>query len=143
MAHRDYKKNYPSVTQIIGILRKIGLEIWFKNNTAEFCNAKSKKGKEIGIQIHEAIQAHIEEGKVKIETQYAEEVKNALDSFMKFKKEHLEIKLKKAEMQVVSEKHKYNGTLDCLGNDGALVLVDWKTGECKERTEPKIYPEHI
>lgn len=143
MGHRDYKKKYPSVTTILGILRKIGLEIWFKCNTAEFCDEKSRRGREIGKQIHEAIQSHIEEGKVKIETQYADEVKTALESFVKFKKEHPEIKLKKAEMQVTSEKHKYNGTLDCLGNDGIPVVVDWKTGECKGATEPKIYEEHI
>lgn len=143
MGHRDYKKGYPSVTTILGMLRKIGLEVWFKKNTAEFCDEKSRRGREIGIQIHEAIQAHIEEGKVKIETQYADEVKTALDSFMKFKKEHPEIKLKKAEMQVVSEKYKYNGTLDCLGNDGALAVVDWKTGECKEKMEPVIYDDNI
>ncbi len=143
MAKRDYKNKYGSVTTILGVLRKIGLEFWFKKNTAEFCDAKSNKGKEVGKQTHEVIQAHIEEGKAKIETQYAEEVKNALDSFMKFKKEHPEIKLKKAEMQITSEKHKFNGTLDCLGNDGEEVLVDWKTGECKNELEPKIYPEHV
>lgn len=143
MGHRDYEKAYPSVTQILGILRKIGLEFWFKYNTKEFCDAKSKRGKEIGTEIHEAIQMHIEDGKVKIETQYAEEVKNALASFALFKKEHPEIKLKKAEMQVVSEKHKYNGTLDCLGNDGEDVVVDWKTGECKKKSTPAIYDEYV
>lgn len=143
MAKRDYGNSFPSVTQVLGVLRKIGLEIWFKNNTAQFCNEKSKKGKEIGTQIHECIQNHIDKQEVKLETQYAEEVTNALNSFMRFKKEHPEIKLKKAEIQITSEKYGYNGTLDCLGNNGKLVLVDWKTGECKERSEPKIYPEHI
>ena len=85
---RDYGNDYPSVTQALGILRKIGLENWFKYNTAKFCNEESNKGKLIGTQIHEAIQSHIEKEEVKVETQYSEEVMNALNSFMLFKKEN-------------------------------------------------------
>lgn len=143
MAKRNYDNDYPSVTQILGILRKIGLENWFKYNTAKFCNEESRKGKEVGIQIHEAIQAHIEQDEVKIETQYGEEVSNALKSFMLFKKEHKNIKLKKSEIAITNEEDKYNGTLDCIGNDGEMVILDWKTGKCKEKTEPPIYDEHL
>jgi len=144
MARRDYQNNYGSVTTVLGILRKIGLEFWFKNNSAQFCNEESSKGKEIGTQIHEAIQNHIEKEEVKIETQYGEEVSNALQAFMQFKKDNPKIKLKKAEMPLTSEKHQYNGTLDCIGKIGKdLVLLDWKTGKCKKKeTKPKIYPEH-
>ena len=117
--------------------------MWFKFNTASFCNEESKKGKEIGTQIHQAIQDHIEEKEVKVETQYNEEVMNALNSFMKFRKEHPEFTLKKAEMVLTSEKYKYNGTMDCLGDDGTPVIFDWKTGKCKNKTEPPIYDEYI
>ena len=58
--HRDYDNEYPSVTQIIDVMRKIGLEMWFKVNTPEFIKAESAKAKEIGTQLHEAIQSHIE-----------------------------------------------------------------------------------
>ncbi len=144
MANRDYEhSDCPSVTQVLGVLRKIGLEVWFKNNTKEFCNEESRKGKEIGIQIHKAIQDHIEENKVKIETIYGEEVSNALNSFMQFKKDYPEIQLEKAELQLFSEQYKYNGTLDCLARVGKdVVLLDWKTSKCKEKTEPEIYPEY-
>lgn len=143
MAKRDYQNTYGSVTQILGILRKIGLEMWFKFNTAAFCNAESNKGKEIGIQIHEAIQSHIEAGEVKVETQYGEEVMTALKSFMLFKKQHPKIKLKRSELPLTSEKYKYNGTLDCIGNDGEAVILDWKTGKCKKKIEPPIYDEYL
>ena len=143
MAKRNYDNNYGSVTQILGILRKQGLENWFKYNTATFCNEKSKRGREIGTQIHEAIQSHIEKDGVKIETQYGEEVSNALKSFMLFKKENKKIKLKKAEIQLTSNKYKFNGTLDCIGDDDDEVIVSWKTGECKEKTEPPIYDEYL
>ena len=142
---RDYGNDYPSVTQILGILRKIGLENWFKYNTAKFCNEESEKGKLIGTQIHEAIQSHIEKEEVKIETVYGEEVMNALNSFMLFKKEHKDIKLKRAEKALTSEAYKFNGTMDCLASiDKELVLLDWKSGKNrKEKTKPDIYDEHI
>jgi len=140
---RDYGNDYPSVTQVLGILRKIGLENWFKYNTAQFCNEKSKKGKEIGTEIHKAIQDHIDLKSVRVETQYAEEVKTALQSFMLFKKEHPEIKLTRSEIAITNEIHHYNGTLDCIGDDGKLVIVDWKTGECKKADKPSIYDEYI
>lgn len=145
MAKRNYPDNgYPSVTQVLGVLRKIGLELWFKFHTAAFCDEKSNRGKEIGGQIHEAIQAHIEDNEVKIETQYAEEVSNALKSFMLFKKEHPEITLEKSEMELTSEIYKYNGTLDVKGKILDIpVIGDWKTGEKKDKEKPPVYDEHI
>ncbi|NQT23270.1 MAG: PD-(D/E)XK nuclease family protein [Candidatus Omnitrophica bacterium] len=145
MASKRYNNSYPSVTQVLGVLRKIGLEYWFKYNTAQFCNAESKKGLQIGSQIHEAIQSQIEEKEVKIETQYGEEVKTALEAFMMFKKDRPDIQLKKAEIKLTSEKYKFNGTMDCLAEiDGTLIMADWKTGKNrKERTKPDIYDEHL
>lgn len=136
---RDYQNDYPSVTEALGILRKIGLEMWFKYNTAAFCDAKSKKGKEIGTQIHEVIQGFIETGEAKVQTQYQDEVMNALKSFMLFRKDMPEIRLMKAEMALTSEKHRFNGTIDCIGEG---ILVDWKTGECKDKEQPPIYDEY-
>lgn len=143
MAKRDYQNDYPSVTQVLGILRKPGLENWFKFNTAQFCNAESAKGRLIGTQIHEAIQSHIELQEVKIETQYPDEVMTALKGFMLFKKEHSGVKLEKSELILTSEKYKYNGTLDCVGDIGVPIIFDWKTGKCKEKTKPPIYDEYI
>lgn len=136
--------DYPRVTSILGVLRKEGLERWFKNNTAAFCDAESNKGKEIGTLIHKAIQNHIEKEEIAFETEYPEEVQNALKSFFKFKKENPGLKLKKAEMSVVSEKHRYMGTLDCVGSNGkGDFVIDWKTGKSsKEVGIPPTYPEH-
>lgn len=138
--HRDYDNDYPSVTTILGVLRKPALEYWFKVNTLRFCNEESSKGKIIGRQIHEAIQSYVETGKAKSETEFAEEVTNALKSFMLFLKENPEFKLKWAEMALVSEKYKFNGTIDCIA-DG--IILDWKTSRCKEKEKPEIYEEYI
>lgn len=135
---RNYENDYPSVTECLGVLRKPALEMWFKYNTAAFCDEKSKRGKEIGTQIHEAIQSFIETGTAKVETIYDEEVKNALKSFMLFKKENPSIELKRSEIPLTSERFKFNGTIDCVSNS---LIVDWKTGECKDEDKPKIYDE--
>jgi CRISPR/Cas system-associated exonuclease Cas4 (RecB family) len=139
MAKRNYQNDYPSVTGILDVLRKIGLEWWFKVNTPQFIEEKSRKGKEIGTQIHEVIQSFIETGKAKVETQYAEEVSTALKSFMLFRKENPSIVMNKSEIALTSEQHKFNGTIDCMGNN---VLIDWKTGEAKKEEKPKIYDEY-
>ena len=143
MAKRDYQNDYPSVTQILDVLRKIGLEMWFKFTPIKEINTKSEKGKLIGTQIHEALHIYIETNQVKVETQYAEEVTFALKSFMLFRQEHPEIALKNAEMPLTSEKYQFNGTLDCeAARDLAPILLDWKTSEAKEKDKPTIYDEY-
>ena len=139
MAKRRYNNGYASVTGVLGILRKIGLEIWFKQNTAQFCDEKSKRGRLIGTEIHDAIEQFINTGNTQFETAYPEEVGTALSSFALFRQEHPEIKLSISEQALTSEKHKYNGTIDCIG-DG--ILIDWKTGEAKKKDKPTIYDEY-
>ena|SRR3990167_1467447 len=138
MARREYINNYASVTQVLSVLRKPGLEQWFLSNTRAFCTEKSNKGKLIGTQIHNAIQSYIETGKASISTEYNEEVTNALKSFMLFRKENPSYILKRAELPLTSEVHKFNGTIDCIGEG---IMFDWKTGEAKEEANPKIWPE--
>jgi len=144
MAKRQYQNDYPSVTTILGVLRKIALEYWFKVNTIQFINEESSKGKLIGTQIHEVIQQYIETRKAKIDTEYADEVTNALSSFIMFTKENPNIKLKRSELPLTSEQYKYNGTIDCTAeDDGMLILADWKTGKCKDKVSPDIYDEYL
>jgi len=142
-AKRQYNNDYPSVTTILGVLRKVGLEMWFKYNTAKFCDEKSEKGKLIGTQIHEAIEAYVLKQEVKVDTEHAEEVSNALKGFMKFRKEHPEFILEWSEEMLTSEVHKFNGTMDCKAiRDGVPVILDWKTGEAKKKDTPAIYDEY-
>ena len=140
---RQYNNDYPSVTTILGVLRKIGLEMWFKFNTAAFCNAASEKGKLIGTQIHEAIENYIAKNKVEVSTEYAEEVTNALKGFMLFRKEHPEFFLEWSEEMLTSIIHGYNGTMDCRASkDGKVICFDWKTADAKKKDVPTIYDEY-
>lgn len=143
-AKRQYDNSFPSVTQVLADLRKIGLEFWFKKNTLAFIQTESERGKLIGKQIHEGIESHIELNEVNVQTEYANEVMNALKGFMQFKKDHPEIKLYKSEMMLTSNVHGYNGTLDALGEIGNVpIIFDWKTGQAKEKDKPDIYDEYI
>lgn len=141
--HREYDNDYPSVTQVLDVLRKIGLEMWFKFNTPQFIKEESERAKQIGTQLHDAIQSHIELNEIKVETQYPDEISNALKGFMLFKSECSKIKLHKAEVKMTSETLRVNGTLDCVGDDGELVIFDWKTGNAKDDIKPPIYDEYI
>ena len=140
--------DYPHVTKVLGVLRKEALEFWFKFHDAKFCDAESRRGLEVGKVIHLAIQNHIEKNDVKFDTEYPEEVTNCLKSFFQFKKDHPELTLRKAEVDVVSEKHKFCGRLDCLAKEkNEIILFDWKNGKCgvgkkNEKEIPPVYPEH-
>lgn len=138
MPHNPDNYQYPSVTTIIGILRKPALEYYFKTHTPEFIEAEGEKAKQIGTAIHDAIFNHIEKTGLDTETNYPDEVKICVESFLKFKAETPEIKLNRSEILVENDEFKYSGTLDCVGEiDGELVIVDWKTA----KGELKIYDE--
>lgn len=140
--HRAYENDLPSVTTILNVLRKEGLERWFKKNTMQYCDTMSARGKLIGTQIHSAIENFILKQEVKVETEYVDEVTNALKSFMLFHKEHPEIELEWSEIKLTSLLYGYNGTMDCRAKRTEnRILLDWKSGECKERDKPPIYDE--
>lgn len=145
MAKREYQNAYASVTEVLNVLRKIGLENWFLYNTAQFCKQKSERGKLIGTQIHDGIHSYIQTGRAEIPTHYGEEVKTALMSFIKFRNDHPEISLTNSEIPLTSERYKFNGTLDCLAEDSnkEIVLFDWKTSECKKKEQPPVYDEYL
>lgn len=136
---RNYQNDYPSVTTVLGVLRKPGLEMWFKMNTLKFILEKTSKAKTIGTQTHEAIENYINTGVAKVDTEYPDEVTFALKSFMKFRQEHPEISIKVSEVELTSEVFKYNGTLDA---PQPPELFDWKTGEAKDKDAPAIWDEY-
>jgi hypothetical protein len=144
MANRNYQNKYASVTTVLGVLRKIGLEMWFKYNTAAFCDAESKAGREAGTDTHDVIEEVIKTGTAKIETKYAKEVSMAMQSFQLFRKEHPEFTFESTELEMTSESLKLNGTLDVIAmKDGVKYVGDWKTGKAKDKSKPDIYDEYL
>ena len=141
---RNYDNDYPSVTTVLGVLRKIGLELWFKHHNAKWCDEQSNKGKTTGTQVHLAIENYILKNSEAVETEWPEEVNNALKGFMAFRRDRPDLELQWAELKLTSETYKFNGTLDCIAKKGdKLILLDWKTAEAKKEAVPKIYPEYF
>jgi hypothetical protein len=139
---RDYDNDFPSVTQVLDVLRKPGLEMWYRVNTPQFINEAMSKGKSIGSATHEAIETYINTGELKVDTEWPDEVTMALKSFVLFKKEHPEVKLTKSETKMTSSKHSFNGTMDIMGEiDGMKIVGDWKTTAAKDKEKPEIYDE--
>ena len=143
MAKRNYPKNgYPSVTTVIGQLQSYGLMEWFKRTPYNEIIEQSKRGREIGTQMHETIQLFLETGEAKIDTEYPDEITTALKSFMLFKEEHPEFQLQQSEVEMVCDKYGVNGTTDCVAiRDGELWIADWKSAACGEKEKPAIYDE--
>ena len=140
---QTYNKDYPSVTAVINMLRKESLEDWFKRNTPEFIEAECTAGLKVGKIIHQAIAAQIEAERFSFVTEFPEQARNALDSFDLFRKEHREVKLKKAEIKMISDEYKVNATLDCLAKIQMPIVFDWKTVKAYSAEKPAIYEESI
>ena len=145
LTHEEKKGyKYPSVTTVLGILRKPALEYYFKINSLDFINQESEKAKTIGTALHDAIFNHIERTGIDTETKYPDEVNICIQSFMKFKREHPEIKMTKSELKIEHPKLKYSGTLDCVAEiDGQPAILDWKSGQYKDKDELPIYNESL
>lgn len=142
MARHQYNNPYPSVTQLISQLASPGLMNWYKVTPLAEINRISSIGKQIGTDTHLAIHYFIDTGKAKIETQYSDEVINALKSFMLFREENPNILFKNSEIALTSNKHLFNGQIDCLAlRNEKDLLGDWKTQNIKEKEKPVIYEE--
>jgi hypothetical protein len=142
---RDYKNKFPSVTTVLGCLRKPALEYWFKIHTAQECDAISNRAKEIGDSVHELIEKYIRKEEATVTTTHVAEVGNAIEAFKMFRKDYPNFKLDWAELQISDDVLELNGTIDCIGSDDDdnLIVLDWKTGECKDKETPAIYFEYL
>lgn len=140
--HRDYENEFPSVTEVLSVLRKPGLEMWYRINSPEFINKAMSAGRTIGKATHEAIENYINTGSLAVDTEYPDEVTLALQSFALFKKENPAVKLRASETKMTSIIYEFNGTMDIIGEiNGVLYAGDWKTTACKDKDKPEIYDE--
>jgi len=136
---RMYNNTNPSVTEILSVLRKIALERWYQWNDGKWCQEQSRIGRIAGTQIHDAIEQHILTGTASVASEYANEVMNALNSFILFKEENPDIQLKMSEVALTSNQYGFNGTIDA---PNPPILIDWKSSNAKDDDKPKIYDEH-
>jgi len=138
-------KPYASVTTILRVIDKPQLRYWFGKQVylAMVANpslsekeamaapyAVSDKARSRGTTVHSIVEAY-KHSKKHIDEQVAEEWKGYAKSYYKAMEE-LHINVLEHERTVVSEKHRYAGTLDVLAKVGDSELpnvIDIKTGK--------------
>ncbi|MBI4160314.1 MAG: hypothetical protein HY506_00205 [Candidatus Yanofskybacteria bacterium] len=115
---------YPRVTSIVSIKAKPALYKFYADQ-ASFTGAEAVKNKsaEEGTLLHETVEA-ILKGE---ESPIPDSVAPAVTAFLDFKNQN-EIIPQKIEERIVSKKHHYAGTMDCLAElNGELGVLDIKT----------------
>jgi hypothetical protein len=147
MAKKRYDNDFPSVTEILGVIRKPALEYWFKTHTSAECDELSKKGRDVGTQIHALIKQWATGEEPEIETMYKNELETVVESFKKFKTDwyyNKGMKIRASEFKCFCDTTEVNGTVDaiCELKDKCFV-VDWKSGNAKNNDTPPVYPEYI
>jgi hypothetical protein len=115
---------YPRVTSIVSIKAKPALYKFYADQTSFAAGEAVKtKSAEEGTLLHGAVEA-ILKGE---STPIPDSVAPAVSAFLDFKKTN-EIIPQQIESRIISKKHHYAGTLDCLAElNGRLGVLDIKT----------------
>jgi len=115
---------YPRVTQIVSMKAKPGLyKFYAEQESFEAGEAMKAKSAEEGTLIHETVEAILSGQQPVI----PENIRPAIDAFMNFLN-HNEVSAKQIEERLISQKHRYSGTLDVLAEvNGQLGVLDIKT----------------
>lgn len=128
--------DWPSVTQIVGVIAKPQLMAWYaKVGTEEAKRVLDSTG-DLGTQVHADIFNRLS-GSVVDTTVITDTAKEMTDCFFEKFAEPFKAKPIELEKKVVSEEHRYHGTFDgiieCeglikgIGYHKGPILVDWKT----------------
>ena len=134
--HQVYKKKdgtrVAGVTTILGILSKPALIHWAWNLgcKGEDYRKVRDKAASIGTIGHYLIECHLKKQTPKLDDYSKNDIDKAETAFLAyldFEKNH-HLKVLGSEIQLVSEKYGYGGTIDCYAElDGKTALIDFKT----------------
>jgi CRISPR/Cas system-associated exonuclease Cas4 (RecB family) len=129
MPHTPYVLNgveIPSVTEIISIIDKPFLRLWYGKNGTKECQRIMKESGELGSRVHDAIEAILKgEEPPPLSPQEV-----GMVHWFELWQNETDFRPVELELKVVSERHKFHGTFDALGTFGdstELVMCDWKT----------------
>lgn len=144
-AHTIYKledgTRVPGVTTVCGLLNKPALVLWANRlglqgiDTTKYVDESAK----IGTLIHAMVEHHIKKEELDTSEYSKKEIDLAENGFIKYLEweGQQEIEPIGNEIQLVSEEHKFGGTIDFLCKlNGVETLVDFKSGS-------GIYNEHF
>lgn len=117
-------KCYPSVTEIIYSQPKPWLQKWYDKYGIDRCERKTYLSNLIGTEFHRCAELFTQGNIVQTP---CPRVKRMLPSFLQWF-DSVQIAPYATEMKVYSHKHRYQGTLDFVGEiDGEVFLVDYKS----------------
>lgn len=131
MPHKEVD-GYPSVTQVINVLDKPGLCIWYgKYGTAE-CNRIKNAAAKFGTHVHSLIEAYLTKGPEGVLEADELPSPEEIACFNSFKEWYKTSDLSPLSLEpsdpVISKTYGYQGTWDFVGKHKAQVIVaDWKT----------------
>ena len=127
-------KEYVSVTTVLSVLRKEGLEYWRGKVGNEKADQISNEAKDTGKLVHEILERHLK-GEQIVSESYPIPIRKCLSAFRVWEKKN-KFKVLKTEQLVWSDKYEYAGTFDALGTlDGKLTIIDFKTSK-------QIWPDY-
>lgn len=150
----ENKKQVPSVTTILGILDKPALKIWANNiglqgiKMSEYVDDKAL----IGSIAHFILECYLKNvqpdfAEFNATDEQIELAKQCADKFFEWENCQAEFVPIASELQLVSEKHQYGGTCDCIAVlNGKLTLIDFKTCNAiydEARQQVAAYKEQI
>lgn len=158
---RDAKKLglYPSVTTILNVLDKPGLNIWMQRQIVEHADEVTreegesvdqyirkilelarqigKKAAERGTRVHAILEQHVGDQVGLIPTRQERQIIEAVDAYL----QELDPEMRwLVEESAACPKHRYAGKIDIL-NDQREIVLDYKTKEFGTENLPKGYPE--
>lgn len=126
-------KRYPSVTEVIGILRKEFLEFWRGKIGNHEADRISKESAELGRHVHELIEQYLKEGSIwNVEKTYTKEEINLFNVWYEWW-ETTNYNNLKIEKTLISKKLKCCGTPDLLTED---TVIDWKISNNDDKYRP-------
>ena len=144
MAHPIYKlkndQRVPSVTTIIGRFKEAGGLIhwaWQLGKEGKDYREVRDDAANAGTLAHQAVEAFIR-GQSFVYPEESEIVQKARKAFGAFIEwaEQTQLKATHTEVSMISEKHKYGGTMDALLISGKRSVGDWKSSNA-------LYPEYL
>lgn len=135
MPHKEVE-GYPSVTEILGVIRKPALERWYGIHGLRKCEEISEKAKSFGTRVHEEIQRLLEGYKPKSKNKTIREMVDTFNE--KFIKEYqVRPVVVEPKEPLIDPENKYSGTFDAVitTNNGKVpILADWKTSNYIDET---------
>ncbi len=130
MGHKEHPKAWPSVTQVLAVVDKPFLKMWYGKNGISHCERIKKESAELGQRVHDAIAESLQGREWSHIVQSGTEAE-MVGEFEKWaQKTGFKALVVEPEKGIESATYEYSGTFDAIGTFGDSndqYVCDWKT----------------